>query len=219
MIRSLYVKSQSIISTSNITFWWELQTQTEWLIFEAARTHHLGLKTHNFENPMFTFECFSLKAVYNFCKLQRLLQVFRFLFMYSFTHTNIVFLFRKLFSEIAIFINVCYQMKCFSGNSFSFLGIGFANISPDIFDFMWSSNKEFKDIKIFWKVHLRPFIRYQGKYLDLFWIWCYFFFWHCLPQSNQVFHIPLYIIFIITIKLWIFQTVNLYLTCFWNIAL
>ena len=31
---------------------------------------------------------FSLKAVYNSCKLQRLLKVTNFLLMYSFTHTN-----------------------------------------------------------------------------------------------------------------------------------
>ena len=52
--------------------------------FESARTHHLDLKAKNFENPIFTFVCFSLKAVYTktfaTCKL---------LFMYSFTHTNI----------------------------------------------------------------------------------------------------------------------------------
>ena len=120
LIRSLYVKSQFIASASNITFWWALQTQIEWVIFQPARTHHLGLKAQNFENPIFTFGCFSLKAVYNSCKLQRLLQVAKFLFMYSFTHTNIVFLFRHLPTEIVIFINVCYQMKCFSGDSFSF---------------------------------------------------------------------------------------------------
>ena len=161
-IRSLYVKSQSIASTSNTTFWWALQTQTEWVIFEPARTHHLGLKVQNFENPIFTFECFSLKAVYNSYKLQRLLPVAKFLFMYSFTHTNIVFFFRHLPTEIVIFINVCYQMKCFSGDSFPFLGAGFANIPPTFFYFMWSSNNVFKDIKIFWTVHSRPFIRYQG---------------------------------------------------------
>ena len=92
LIRSLYVKSQSIASTSNTTFWWALQTQTEWVIFEPARTHHLGLKAQNFENPIFTFGCFSLKAVYYSCKLQRLLWVAKFLIMYPFTHTNIVFL-------------------------------------------------------------------------------------------------------------------------------
>ena len=54
---------------------------------------------------------------------------------------------------------------------------------------MWSSNKVFKDIKIFWTVHSRPFIRYQGKNLDWFWIWCCFqFFLHCLVQPNQVIH-------------------------------
>ena len=116
LIRSLYVKSQSIALTSNTTFWWGLQTQTEWVIFEPARTHHLGLKVQNFENPIFTFACFSLKVVYNSCKLQRLLQVAKFLFMYSFT----ILLFRHLPTEIFIFINVCYQMKYFSGDSFPF---------------------------------------------------------------------------------------------------
>ena len=88
--------------------------------FELARTHHLGLKAQNFENPIFTFWCFSLKVVYNSCKLKRLLQVVKFLIMYSFLHTNIVFLFRHLPTEIIIFINICYQMKYFSGDSSSF---------------------------------------------------------------------------------------------------
>ena len=71
---------------------------------------------------------------------------------------------------------------------------------------MWSSNKVFKDIKIFWTVHSRPFIRYQGKNLDWFWIWCCFqFFLHCLVQPNQVIHFLFHIIFIIRIRLWIFK--------------
>ena len=119
LIRSLYVKSQSIASTSNTTFWWALQTQTERVIFEAAKRHHLGLKVQNFENPIFTYSYFSLKSVYNFCKLQTLLQFAKFLFMHSFTHTNIAFLFRHLTTEIVIFINVYYQMKCFSFSFFS----------------------------------------------------------------------------------------------------
>ena len=119
LIRSLCVNYQSIASTSNTTLWWALKIQTEWVIFEPARTHHSGLNAQNFENRIFTFGCFSLKEVYNSFKLQRLLQVAKFLFMYSFTHMNIVFLFRHLPTEIAIFINVCYQMKCFSGDSFS----------------------------------------------------------------------------------------------------
>ena len=118
--QDLYVKSQSIASNSNTTFWWALQTQTEWVNFEPDRSHHLYLKAQNFENLIFKFICFSLKAVYNSCKLQRLLQFLKFLIIYSFTHTNIVFLFRHIPTEIVIFINVCYQMKSFSGNNFYF---------------------------------------------------------------------------------------------------
>ena len=147
MIRSLYVKSQSIALTGNTKFWWALQTQTEWVIFGPARTHHLGLKAENFENPIFIFGCFYLKAVYNSCKLQRLLEVAKILFMFSFT----TLLFRDL---------------------------------------------------------------------DLFWIWCCFqFFLHCLVQPNQDIHFFLHVIFIVRIRLWIIQTVNLYFLYFWNIAL
>ena len=113
----MYVKSQSIASTSSTTFWWALQTQAEWVIFEPARTNLLGLKAQNIENPIFTFGCFSMKAVYNSCKLQRLLQVSKVLFMYSFTQTKILFLGNYLLPTV---INVCWQMKCFSGDSFSF---------------------------------------------------------------------------------------------------
>ena len=84
-------------------------------------------------------------------------------------------------------------------------GAGFANILPTFFYFMWSTNKVFKD-KIFSSVHLSPFIGYQGKNLDLFWIWCCFkFFLHCLVQPNQVIHFLFHILFIIRIGLWIFQ--------------
>ena len=51
------------------------------------------------------------------------------------------------------------------------------------FDFMWGSSKVFRDIKIFWTVHLRQFIRYQGKNLDLFWIWCCIQF-SCITSCN-----------------------------------
>ena len=119
-MRSLYVRSKFIALTNNATFLWALQTQTEWVFFEPARTHHLGLKAQNFENPIFTFGCFPLKAVYNSCKLQRLLQVAKFLFTFSFIHTDIAFLLRHLPTEIVILVNVYYQMKCFSGDSFSF---------------------------------------------------------------------------------------------------
>ena len=123
LIMSLYVKSQSIASTSNTTFWWAPQTQTEWVIFEPARTHHLGLKAQNFESPIFTFRSFSLKAVDNSCKLQILLQVTKFFFMHFFTHISILFHFRHLPTEIIVF--VCYQMRCSSGDSFSFFSSRF----------------------------------------------------------------------------------------------
>ena len=106
LIRSLHVNSQSIASTR--------------VIFDPLRTQGLGFKTQNFGKTVLRFGCFSLKVVYNSCKLQRLFQVAKFLFMYYFTCTNIVFLFRHLPMEIVLFINVCYQMKCFSGDSFSF---------------------------------------------------------------------------------------------------
>ena len=112
----MHVKSKFVALNSNTTFWWALETQTERVSFESVRTHHLRLKAQKFENPIFTFGCFSLKAVYNSCKLQRLLQVAKFLFMYSFT----TLLFRHRLTEIVIFINVCSQIKCFSGDSFSF---------------------------------------------------------------------------------------------------
>ena len=127
----MYIKFQSIASTSNTTFWWVLQTQTEWVIFESTRTYHMVLKARNFDIPIFKFGCFSLKAVYNSRKLQRPLQDAKFLFMHSFTHTNIVFLFSHLPIEIVIFINVFNQMKCFIDDSFSFfLGAGFGNTPP-----------------------------------------------------------------------------------------
>ena len=70
VIRSLYVKSQSIASTSNTKFWLALHTVSYFWASQPARTHHLGLKVQNFENPILTFRSFSLKVVYSSCKLQ-----------------------------------------------------------------------------------------------------------------------------------------------------
>ena len=84
--------------------------------FLSHPEHTIWVSRHRSENLIFKFGCFSLKAVYNSCKLQRFLQVEKFLFMCSFT----TLLFRHLPTEIVILINVCYQMKCFSGDSFSF---------------------------------------------------------------------------------------------------
>ena len=50
------------------------------------------------------------------------------LFMYSFT----ILRFRQLPTEIVIFINVCYQINCFSGDSIPFFGVCFANVPPTV---------------------------------------------------------------------------------------
>ena len=101
-------------------------------------------------------------------------------------------------------------MKSFSDDSFSFFQ-EHVLIIIYFFDFMWSSNKVFKDFKIFWTVHSRPFIMCQGRNLDWFRIWCCLnFFLDCLVQPNQDIHFLLYVIFITRIRLWIIQTVNLY---------
>ena len=106
--------------------------------FWASQNTPFGSQGTELWEPNIYIWMLFFQSVYNSSKLQRLLQVSKFLFMYSFTHTNIVFLFRYLPTEIVIFINVCYQMKCFSGDSgrvsmvrvFPFLGAGFANIPP-----------------------------------------------------------------------------------------
>ena len=116
-----YVKSKSIASTSNTTFWWALQTQIEWTIFKPAEhtiwvSRNSTLRIQYLHLGNFLWKQYIILASYkDFCKLQ-----FSF-FMYSFPHTNVAFLFRHLPNEIVIFINVCYQMKSFSGDSFSFL--------------------------------------------------------------------------------------------------
>ena len=60
------------------------------------------LRTQYLHLGVFLWKQYKILASYkDFCKLQ-------FLFMYSFTHTNIVFLFKHLPTEIVIFKNVCY---------------------------------------------------------------------------------------------------------------
>ena len=82
--------------------------QTIWV------SRHRTLRTQYLHLGVFLWKQYKILASYkDFCKLQ-------FLFMYSFTHTNIVFLFKHLPTEIVIFKNVCYYMKCFSDDSFSF---------------------------------------------------------------------------------------------------
>ena len=115
LIRSLYVKSPSIASTNSTTFWWALQTQTDsqpkhtiWV------SRHRTLRTQYLHLGVFLWKQYKILASYkDFCQLQLL-------FMYSFIHDNTFFLFKHLNTEIVIFKNVCYQINCFSGDSFSF---------------------------------------------------------------------------------------------------
>ena len=65
-------------------------------------SRHRTLRTQYLHLGVFLWKQYKMLASYkDFRKLQ-------FLFMYSFTHTNIVFLFKHLPIEIVIFKNVCY---------------------------------------------------------------------------------------------------------------
>ena len=117
--------------------------KTEWMIFEPARTYHLGLKAQNFENAIFTFGYFSLKAVIilanykGFCKLQSFclhvpLPLYfsgTYLLKLSFSYT-----FVTRWSALVVI-------------DFHFLGTGFTNIPPTLL-ISCGFNKVFKDIKI-----------------------------------------------------------------------
>ena len=75
--------------------------------FWASQNTPLGSQgTELWETNIYIW-CFYLKAVYNSCKLQRLLQVAKFFLLQCvLPYTNIVFLFRHLYTEVFIFINV-----------------------------------------------------------------------------------------------------------------
>ena len=74
-------------------------------------SRHRTLRTQYLHLGVFLWKQYIILVSYkDFCKLQI------FYFMYSFT----TLLFRHLPTETFIFINVCYQMKCFGGDSFSF---------------------------------------------------------------------------------------------------
>ena len=81
----------------------------------ASQNTPLGSQGIEFWGPNSYVWVFFFESINNSCKLQRILQAAKFLFMCSFTYTNIVFLFRHLPDEI----NVGYQFV-FSGDSFSF---------------------------------------------------------------------------------------------------
>ena len=125
MIRSLYVKSPSVASTSSTTFWWALQTLTEWIepaIFEHTIwvSRHRTLKTQSLHLSIFLWKQYKILAsskTFASCK------VFIYVLLYS--H---VCLFKNLPTEIIISKNVWWSVSVVL--TFPFLGAGFANISP-----------------------------------------------------------------------------------------
>ena len=96
------------------------RTQSESFLIQQEHTiwvlRNRTLRTQYLHLGVFLWKQYIILGRYKDYKLQ----VAKILFMYSFTDTKIVFLFRHLPTEIGIFINVCYQMKCFSGDSFPF---------------------------------------------------------------------------------------------------
>ena len=89
--------------------------------FWASQNTPFGSQGTELWEPNIYIWMLFFQSVYNSSKLQRLLQVSKFLFMYSFTHTKIVFLFRHLPPEITRWsVSVVIV--------FLFLGAGFANI-------------------------------------------------------------------------------------------
>ena len=84
--------------------------QSESFLSQAKHTilvsRHRTLRTQYLHSAVFLWKQYIILTSYkDFCK---------FLFMYSFTHTNIVFLFKHLPTELVI------KNKCFSDDSFSF---------------------------------------------------------------------------------------------------
>ena len=187
--RFIRKQSESFLSQSEHTIW---------------VSRHRTLRIQYLHLGLFLWKQYKTLASY---KTFASCKVFIYVLLYSHQHS--------LFFQAPTYWNCHLQKRLlpdevFYWLAFPFLGAGFANISLTFF-FMWSSNKVFKDMKIFWTVHSRPFIRYQGKNLDWFWICCYFqYFLNCLVQPNQDIDFLLHVIFIARIS----QTVNLYFLCF-----
>ena len=78
LIRSLYVKSQFIASTSNPRFWWALQTENRVSYFWAIQNTPFESQGTELWEPIFSFGYFCLETVYNSCKLQSLSQAAKF---------------------------------------------------------------------------------------------------------------------------------------------
>ena len=95
-----------------------IRKQSESFLSQPEQTiwvsRHRTLRTQYLHLYAFLWKQYKALASYkDFWKLQLL-------FMYSFTHYNIAFLFKHLPTEIFMFKSVCYWMNCFYDDNFSF---------------------------------------------------------------------------------------------------
>ena len=111
MIRSLYVKSPSIVLTSSTAFWWALQTQTEsqpkhtiWV------SRHRTLRTQYFYLDVIIWKQYKILASYkDFCKLQSFCLCTPLL-------TNIVLLFKHRYASLGTFVNLSPLTTCLNSD-------------------------------------------------------------------------------------------------------
>ena len=94
-----------------------IRKQSESFLSQPEQTiwvsRHRTLRTQYLHLYGFLWKQYKTFASYkDFWKLQLL-------FMYSFTHYNIAFLFKHLPTKIFIFKSVCYWMNCFCDDNFS----------------------------------------------------------------------------------------------------
>ena len=147
--------------------------------------------------------------VYNSCKLQGLLRVAKFLFMYSFTHINISFFSPTYWN--------CHLHKRLLPDEvmimFPFLGADFANIPPTFFISYEIQTRYLKTLK-YSEQYVQDLL--SGTKVRI-WICSKYdavLNFSCIASSNLTKSFTLFhIIFIIRIRLWIFETVNLYFVC------
>ena len=188
------------MSSSSPLYWLAIQhfdegckrKQSESFLNEPEQTiwfpRHKTLRTQYLLLGVFPWKQYIILANY------KDLQNATFLFMYSFT----TLLFRHLPTEIFIFINVCYPIQCFSGDSFSF----FSEQVPIIFQLLSWFHVQFKQgtprhynilnstFEAIYQVPRKEF----GFVLNMI---CFQFFLHCLVQPNQVIYFLFHMILIV----------------------
>ena len=133
--------------------------------------------------------------------------------MYCFTHINIVYLFRHLPIEIVIFINVCHQMKCFSGDGFSFFWEQVLLIFHLLFLISCEVRTRYSKTLKYSEQYIRDHL--SGARVRI-WICSEYdagFNFSCIALCSLTKSLLFRIISIIRIRLGIFQTVNLYFVC------